>query len=130
MSEYALEIINNKLSYLDEKKINQLNSEKESLQRKNNALSSRISKLEKEKKELKTRIKLNSLPGYNLANKIILDNKHVIYYYHYEIGRLINDDTVKKEQLEKILLRFKTRECGNNKELKSKLIKRIKTANE
>ena len=60
-----------------------------------------------------------------IADIIIKDLRKSIYYYCYLIEKIINDKSIEKQLLMKILERFKTKEKKNIKILKDKLIEEI-----
>jgi hypothetical protein len=88
------------------------------------ALNSRM-KREEEIRILKLRLELSKLSRTEIANKIIDDNIKPVYFYYHEIETIINDKSVDKKLLEKILTKFKTKEKKNIKDLKNKLIEEI-----
>ena len=76
-------------------------------------------------KEQQERIRLSFKPNNEIADIIIKDLIKSIYYYCYLIERIINDKSIEKQLLKKILKRFKAKEKKNIKILKDKLIEEI-----
>jgi len=76
-------------------------------------------------KEQEKRIRLSLKPNNEIADIIIKDLRKPIYYYCYLIERIINDKSIDKQLLKKILERFKTKEKKNIEILKDKLIEEI-----
>jgi len=75
--------------------------------------------------ELKKRLELSLKTNIEIAGCILNDNTKPIYYYSYEIERIINDKSLDKQLLEKILAKFNNKEKRNAKTLKDKLIEEI-----
>lgn len=95
-------------------------------------LTERIEGLEKEIlqknkiiDELKNRLKLSLKTNSEIAEIILNENIRPIYYYSYEIERIINDKSLNKELLETILQKFDNKEKRNAKMLKDKLKEEI-----
>jgi hypothetical protein len=102
------------------------NNKREKLLREKKAgLKKRKLQAENHVKEQQKRIRLSFKPNNEIANIIIKDPKKSIYYYCYLIERIINDKSIDKQLLKKILERFKTKEKKNTKILKYKLIEEI-----
>ncbi len=75
--------------------------------------------------ELKNRLKLSLKKNIEIADFILNDSTKPIYYYTYEIERIIKDKSLEKQLLEKILDKFNSKEIRNAKTLKDKLIDEI-----
>ena len=124
-SKNAYEYIHNqilhsyKIKYEKEKKAERLLIEKIK------GLEKRIEQKEKEINELKKRLERSKLPRKVIAEMIINDDKKPVYYYYHEIETLINDKSIDKVTLKKILDKFKEKEKRNTRILKNKLIKEI-----
>lgn len=121
----AFEFIKNKqarneqiTSEKDNKKVRLLTQSIEGLKRK-------ILQQNKLIDELKKRLKLSLKTNLEIAGIILNENAKPIYYYSYEIERIINDKSLDKKLLEKILKKFNNKEKRNAKTLKDKLIEEI-----
>jgi len=75
--------------------------------------------------ELEERFTLSVMRNFDLAQKIINDNTRPVYFYCYEIEKIIIDKSLGKKVLEEILSKFKDMEKRNTKKLKNKIIQEI-----
>jgi len=112
--DYSRHIVSEK----ENKKVRILNERIEGLEKK-------ILQQNKIIDELKKRLELSLKNNLEIANIILNENTKPIYYYSYEIERIINDKSIDKKLLSKILERFNIKEKRNAKTLKDKLIKEI-----
>jgi hypothetical protein len=104
------------------KEIDKLNKEKNHIEL---GLNNRIKQLENKTIELQLKIELSDLTPNELAQHIIADQEHPVYYYFKEIEKLIQSNDVSKDNLELIYGKFKEKEKKNIKELKARLREKI-----
>jgi hypothetical protein len=124
-SKDAYEFIKNSNAHSYQVHVEQEDKENRLLIKKIRGLEKILSKREEEIRILKLRLELSKLSRTEIANKIIDDNIKPVYFYYHEIEAIINDKSVDKKLLEKILTKFKTKEKKNIKDLKNKLIEEI-----
>jgi hypothetical protein len=125
LSDYAIDRINNSSSYLDSRKIDELNVENKSLRRKISELEETISKIQFEKDRLKKRLELTKKPSLEKAQIIIHDTGSPVYLYSEEIEQILFDKDLPIDLLKEILLKFKDNENKHNTILKNKIINEI-----
>ena len=111
-----------KQEFSHRKAIEQILREKRLLVNKISGLENKIQRQENNISELKARLEFAKLSPNELAEKIISDNEHPIYFYYNEIEKLINEKSVDKKLLQSILNKFKEKEKKNVKDLKNRLL--------
>ena len=124
-SKDAYEFVQNSKEYSIQINDEQEGKEKRLRIKKIEGLEKRLSQKENEIITLKSRLELAKLSRTEIANEVINDNSKPVYYYYHEIETLINDKSVDKILLEKILKKFKEKERKNIKDLKNRLLEEI-----
>jgi hypothetical protein len=124
-SKDAYEFVQNSKEYSIQINDEQEGKEKRLRIKKIEGLEKTLSQKENEIITLKSRLELAKLSRTEIANEVINDNSKPVYYYYHEIETLINDKSVDKILLEKILKKFKEKERKNIKDLKNRLLEEI-----
>ena len=124
-SKDAYQFVQNSKEYSIQINDEQEGKEKRLRIKKIEGLEKTLSQKENEIITLKSRLELAKLSRTEIANEVINDNSKPVYYYYHEIETLINDKSVDKILLEKILKKFKEKERKNIKDLKNRLLEEI-----